>query len=93
MKFGENLKCARETKGLTQQALAQQLYVTRQTVSRWETGTRYPDLYMAKRMAELLDTTVDALLGKDTMRLYAEQQPVLESHRARTVQVLSLIHI
>ncbi|MBQ6092987.1 MAG: helix-turn-helix transcriptional regulator [Clostridia bacterium] len=87
MKFGENLKCAREAKGLTQQALAQQLYVTRQTVSRWETGTRYPDLYMAKRMAELLDTTVDALLGEDTMRLYAEQQPVLESHRARTVQV------
>ena len=87
MKFGENLKIAREAKGLTQQDLARQLYVTRQTVSRWETGTRYPDLYMAKRLAELLDTTVDALLGEDTMPLYAEQQPVMESHRARTVQV------
>ena len=87
MTFGENLKSAREAKGMTQQALAQQLYVTRQTVSRWENGTRYPDLYMTKRLAELLETSVDALLGEDTMNQYAEQQPVLESHREDRVQI------
>lgn len=87
MTFGENLKSAREAKGMTQQALAQQLYVTRQTVSRWENGTRYPDLYMTKRLAELLETSVDALLGGDTMNQYAEQQPVLESHREDRVQL------
>lgn len=87
MTFGENLKSAREAKGMTQQALAQQLYVTRQTVSRWENGTRYPDLYMTKRLAELFETSVDALLGGDTMNQYAEQQPVLESHREDRVQL------
>lgn len=87
MNFGENLRAAREARGLTQKDLAQQLYVTRQTVSRWETGARYPDLYMTKRLAAFLDLSVDALLGEDTMNRYAEQQPVLESTREDRVQV------
>ena len=36
--FGEQLRKAREEKGMTQQSLAEKLYVTRQTVSRWEGG-------------------------------------------------------
>ena len=43
--FGEQLRKAREEKGMTQQSLAEKVYVTRQTVSRWEGGERYPDLY------------------------------------------------
>ena len=38
MEFGERLKQAREKKGMTQQTLADRLFVTRQTVSRWENG-------------------------------------------------------
>mgnify|MGYP003329846777 CR=1 FL=1 len=41
MEFGERLKHIRETKGITQQTLANQLFVTRQTVSYWETGGVY----------------------------------------------------
>lgn len=44
IEFGEKLKQMREEKGMTQQTLAEQLYVTRQAVSRWECGARYPDL-------------------------------------------------
>ena len=44
VEFGEQLRRAREEKGMTQQSLAEQLYVTRQAVSRWECGDRYPDL-------------------------------------------------
>ena len=44
VEFGEQLRRAREGKGMTQQSLAEQLYVTRQSVSRWECGDRYPDL-------------------------------------------------
>ena len=42
--FGETLRKARENKGMTQQTLAEKVYVTRQTISRWECGERYPDL-------------------------------------------------
>ena len=55
--FGENLRKAREEMGVTQQTLADQLYVTRQAVSRWENGSRYPDLLTAKRLAAALDTS------------------------------------
>ena len=44
VEFGEQLRRAREKTGLTQQTLAEKLYVTRQTVSHWECGDRYPDL-------------------------------------------------
>lgn len=52
IEFGEKLKACREEKGMTQQTLADKLYVTRQAVSRWECGARYPDLITAKRIAE-----------------------------------------
>ena len=49
--FGENIRRAREELGITQQTLADKLYVTRQAVSRWENGSRYPDLMTAKKLA------------------------------------------
>lgn len=48
VEFGEKLKQIREERGLTQQTLAEKLYVTRQAVSRWECGARYPDLLTAR---------------------------------------------
>ncbi|WP_027643647.1 MULTISPECIES: helix-turn-helix domain-containing protein [Lachnospiraceae] len=42
VEFGEKLKRAREEKGMTQQTLSEYLYVTRQAVSWWEGGERYP---------------------------------------------------
>ena len=50
VEFGEQLRRAREAKGMTQQSLAEQLYVTRQSVSRWECGDRYPDLLTTKKI-------------------------------------------
>ena len=61
--FGENLKRVREQKGLTQQTLADNLYVTRQAVSRWEGGSRYPDLMTAKKMAQFLEVRMRGLDG------------------------------
>lgn len=64
--FGQNIKQAREEKGMTQQALADRLFVTRQTISRWESGTRYPDLPTAKKLADILEIPLDDLLsGED----------------------------
>lgn len=49
VEFGKKIKQLREEKGMTQQTLAELLYVTRQAVSRWECGARVPDLLTVKK--------------------------------------------
>lgn len=88
--FGENLKRVREEKGLTQQTLAEYLYVTRQAVSRWEGGSRYPDLMTAKKMAQFLEVSLDDLLTDDDMKLYAEKNAIVENPTAKRGQIILL---
>lgn len=77
VEFGEKLKQIREEKGMTQQTLAEKLYVTRQAVSRWECGARYPDLLTAKKVATILEITLDELLSGEELRENVEKEPVL----------------
>lgn len=84
--FGENIRRAREEMGITQQTLADKLYVTRQAVSRWENGSRYPDLMTAKKLAAALDTNLDELLADDDMRTYPEVNPVIEYPLYKRIQ-------
>ena len=84
--FGENIRKAREEMGITQQTLADKLYVTRQAVSRWENGSRYPDLLTSKSLAKALDTSLDELLMDDDMSTYPEVNPVLEYPLHKRVQ-------
>lgn len=78
--FGEQLKKAREAKGITQQSLADKVYVTRQTISRWESGSRYPDLLVLKKLAQILDVTTDDLLSDGEIKYIPERNPVVESN-------------
>lgn len=84
--FGENIRKAREKLGITQQTLADKLYVTRQAVSRWENGSRYPDLLTAKRLSQELDATLDDLLSNDDMHTYPEVNPLIEYPLHKRVQ-------
>ena len=59
----ENIKVMRKNKGLTQEELAIRLHVVRQTVSKWEKGLSVPDAQMLQKLAEVLETSVAALLG------------------------------
>ena len=61
--IGENIRNFRKKNDLTQEALADRLGVTYQSVSRWENGTTYPDLELIPAIAECLAVTVDELLG------------------------------
>lgn len=61
--LGANIKENRLKKGYTQEQLAYELGVSSQTVSRWETGTTYPDIVMIPIIAELFDTSIDNLMG------------------------------
>ena len=62
--LNENIKALRNAKGLSQEELAIKLNVVRQTVSKWEKGLSVPDAGMIIQIAEVLDTTVNVLLGE-----------------------------
>ena len=61
--FSDTLRKLRTETGLSQQALADKMYVTRSTVVRWETGSRLPDAAMSARLSEVLDVDVNMLLS------------------------------
>ena len=60
--IGKNIRELRIKKNMTQDALAESLFVSRQTVSNYETGKSRPDVDMLVKMAEVLDTDVNSLL-------------------------------
>ena len=71
MKLSDYLKQYRKEKNLTQEALAEKLYVTKQAVSKWENDRGLPDIETYKDLSRLLDVSVDTLLGleeKDTQK-------------------------
>lgn len=78
VEFGKHLRNAREEKGITQQTLAEELFVARQTVSHWECGKRYPDLITAKRITQILDVSLEDLLSEKDMAKEEKRDPVVE---------------
>lgn len=65
MALSDNIKKLREEKNLTQQQLADKLYVSRQTICRWENGSRCPDLITAKKLALELGVSMDDLVSDE----------------------------
>ncbi len=61
--LNENIKNLRKQKGYSQETLAQELNVVRQTVSKWEKGYSVPDAIMLEKLAEVLEVSVSDLLG------------------------------
>ena len=60
--ISENIQLFRRAKGLTQEALGEQVGVSRQTIAKWEAGESTPDLEFAGRLADALDATLDDLV-------------------------------
>ena len=87
VEFGEQLRKAREEKGMTQQTLAEQLFVTRYAVSKWECGERYPDLPTTQKIAEVLDVSLDDLLSGKDMAKAVEINPVVEKKSANNIMI------
>ena len=65
MKFGENLQKLRKEKGISQEQLAEQLGVTRQSVSKWESGNSYPEMDKLIAICNIFHCELDALINKD----------------------------
>jgi len=60
-----NLKIARIKAGLSQSELAKKVNVQSFSISRYETGTQYPSIETLLKMSEVLNVSVDHLLGKE----------------------------
>lgn len=65
MNLGNSLFHARKKLGLSQEAVAEKLGVSRQTVSKWETGETIPDICQSKKMAVLYKVSLDDLIDFD----------------------------
>ena len=65
MTLGQNIQTARRAKGLSQEALAERIGVSRQALGKWEKDTALPGLDNLQALAAELGTGVDALLGAE----------------------------
>jgi transcriptional regulator with XRE-family HTH domain len=66
--FGERLKLLREEHNLTQKALADKLQIVKSTINKYEKNTRKPEFEILIKMADILNTTTDYLLGRTDKR-------------------------
>jgi DNA-binding NarL/FixJ family response regulator len=93
LNFAETLKKLRTEKGLSQREVAEQIFVSRPTVARWENGSRLPDADMISRLSKCLGVDINTLLSSagaideapnvimvdDRKIILAGGMPVLES--------------
>ena len=73
MEFNKKLQELRKQKGLTQEELAEKLYVSRTAISKWESGRGYPNIESLKAIAKFFSVTVDELLSTDEVLTIAEE--------------------
>ena len=73
MEFNEKLQELRKQRGLTQEELAEKLYVSRTAISKWESGRGYPNIDSLKAIAKFFSVTVDELLSTDEILTIAEE--------------------
>ncbi len=74
MEFNKKLQELRKNKELTQAELAQQLYVSRTAISKWESGRGYPCIDSLKAIAEFFSLTIDELLSGDEVLTVAQEE-------------------
>lgn len=71
MELARRIKEHRERLGMSQTELARAIFVTRQTISNWETDRTYPDVQSLLLLSSLFGVSVDALVREDTQELHA----------------------
>ena len=74
MEFNEKLQLLRKNKGITQEELADELYVSRTAISKWESGRGYPNIESLKEISKYFSVSIDDLLSADKLILLAEKE-------------------
>lgn len=85
MNFSEQIAKMRKNKNMTQEALAQQLGVTNQAVSKWESDQCFPDVTLLPKLADIFEISIDELWGRSAPKAQAPHLPWPDDDILRTV--------
>lgn len=91
MQINERLTQARQQKGLTQQQVADQLHVARQTVSGWENARAYPDIASLITLSTLYGLSLDELLKEDKDMIESIKEQALAVKQAKRARLTTII--
>ena len=93
MEIGKKLKSARIQKGFTQEAVAEKIQVSRQTISNWENEKSYPDIMSVVSLSDLYEISLDELLKGDNCMLehLEESTDIVKSNKKLAVTVIANI--
>lgn len=87
MEFNEKLQELRKAKGLTQEELAEKLFVSRTAISKWESGRGYPSIDSLKEISRFFSVTIDKLICPEEILSAAEEEK--QAFADRTASLLS----
>ena len=74
LEFNEKLQELRKSRGLTQEELAEALFVSRTAISKWESGRGYPSIDSLKEISRYFSVSIDVLLSGDQLIMIAEKE-------------------
>ena len=81
MEFGEKLLELRNSKGMTQEELAEALFVSRTAISKWESGRGYPSIDSLKEISKFFSVSIDGLLSSEKLVTIAEKENRANIHK------------
>ena len=90
MEFNEKLQKLRTNENLTQEELAEKLFVSRTAISKWESGRGYPSIDSLKAIAKYFHVTIDELIGGEEIVTLAEQD-IKESNKKYTTLLCGIL--
>ncbi len=90
MSLGENLQFLRKKENITQEQLAEKLEVSRQSVSKWESDTTYPEMDKLLQICEIFRCSMDDLVRKDISVIYVEDKAQYDAHMNRFSKRIAL---
>lgn len=89
MKIGDKLKEARLKKNMTQEEVAEKIFVSRQSISNWENNKTYPDIGNVIALSDLYEISLDELLkGSDNFMKHLEESTDLVKSNKKLIGII-----
>lgn len=95
MEIGKKLKDARIKSGLTQEKVSEEIQVSRQTISNWETEKSYPDIVSVIKLSDLYKVSLDELLKGDKKMIdhLNESTNIVKSNKKLIIAILANVFL